>query len=140
MKEYIKYSKEIADEICLTVATSTIGLRKLCKLHPHWPDHSNIYRWSHEREDFRDLYAKAKENQQDLLCEESLEVARDDSGDIFINAKGEGVPNNVAVNRSRLIVDAIKWQTSKLAPKKYGTSNLELGAESSLLEKIIDKL
>jgi DNA-binding MarR family transcriptional regulator len=140
MKPYIKYSQEIADEICLTVATSTIGLKKLCKANPHWPDHVNIYRWSHEREDFRNLYARAKEHQQDLLGEESLEIARDDSRDMYTNSKGEIAPNNVAVNRDRLIVDTIKWHTSKLAPKIYGQQKLEISGEVSLLEKFIDKL
>lgn len=140
MKPYVKYSDEIAKEICLTIATSTVGVKKLCKANPHWPDACNINRWCYENEEFRNRYASAKEAQMTWLAEEALDVAYDDSRDILENHKGEMVMNHVKVNRDKLIVDTIKWTTAKLAPKVYGMNKIEVGAEESLLEKIVDKL
>jgi hypothetical protein len=83
--------------------------------------------WLSKYPEFKDLYARAREAQADILGEEILAIADDTSEDeIFIeNEDGNGqgakrVMNNEFVQRSRLRVDARKWLMSKLAPKKYG--------------------
>jgi hypothetical protein len=102
------------------MATSSKGIRILCKENPHWPDRSNIYRWVFMHAHFRDQYARAKAMQVEWLVEEALEIAYDNSRDEYINSNGEAKCNNEWVNRSRLKVDTIKWFASKLAPKIYG--------------------
>jgi hypothetical protein len=58
-----------------------------------------------KHEDFRQLYAIAKEVQLEGYADETIEIADDQSED---------------VNRSRLRVDTRKWHLSKLLPKRYG--------------------
>jgi hypothetical protein len=140
MKQSVKYSQKIADEICKAISTSTFGLKRLCALNPHWPDKSNIFMWCADHPEFHDRYARAKALQIDWLAEEALEIASDRSSDKAEKSNGDPVFSNAAVNRDRLIVDTIKWAASKLQPKKYGMQKIELGASESLLEKIVDKL
>ena len=66
-------------------------------------------RRAHEwREDFSDLYARAREERADLLAKEILEIADAPCKDAV----------EVAHARNRL--DTRKWLASKLAPRKYG--------------------
>jgi hypothetical protein len=69
------------------------------------------------------MYARAKDNQADLLAEEILEIADDGSNDFMTIVKGDEsytVENKELVNRSRLRIDARKWYAAKLRPNKYG--------------------
>jgi hypothetical protein len=119
-KERIVYSQAIADEICNKMATSTMGIGRLCKENLHWPSRAEVYRWVFEHPSFRDQYARAKAMQVEWLVEEALEIAYDGSNDTYIDDKGNSRCDNEWVARSRLKVDTIKWFASKLAPKIYG--------------------
>jgi hypothetical protein len=120
------YSQEVADAICEKIATIPRGLRVICK-DEALPSVTTIMRWLHDNETFREQYARAKELQADLLVEEMLEIADDDSQDeIFIESEdkdGKGakrVMNGEFVQRSRVRIDTRKWLAGKLRPKKYG--------------------
>jgi len=117
-----KYSKEIAEQICFDISSKALGLKQICnnELYPH---PVTIYRWISENEDFRNMYARAKDSQADLLAEEILEIADDGSNDFMTIVKGDQsytVENKELVNRSRLRIDARKWYAAKLRPNKYG--------------------
>jgi hypothetical protein len=75
-------------------------------------------------EDFRDQYARAREEQADFLFEQCLAIADDDSGDVTIVTDGKGNAvervDHENIQRSRLRVDTRKWMAAKLAPEKYG--------------------
>jgi len=76
------------------------------------PHKATVFRWLRTHDEFRDQYAKAKEESADALLEDMLYIADDGTED---------------VQRSRLRVDVRKWAASKLKPKKYGdTSQLQL--------------
>src|SRR3546814_11281656 len=82
-------------------------------------DLSTVFRWLRDEahEEFRQQYARARDNQADTLADEILDIADDGSNDYV----GEDEKyNGDAVARSRLRVDARKWLAGKLAPKKYG--------------------
>lgn len=70
------------------------------------PSKATIMRWLNEDEEFQDQYARAKEEQADVLFEDVLEIA------------DMATPEEVAV--ARLRIDARKWMAGKLRPKKYG--------------------
>tara|TARA_Y100000588_G_scaffold4466_1_gene5594 strand:+ start:458 stop:691 length:234 start_codon:yes stop_codon:yes gene_type:complete len=53
------YSPELAKEICDTIASSSIGIKRLCKEMPAWPSHNTIYRWLANYSEFSDQYAQA---------------------------------------------------------------------------------
>jgi hypothetical protein len=118
-----KYSKEIADQICLKIALSSNGIHAICK-GDGMPCPSTVFKWLNEHKEFSDNYARAREQQADLLADEIIEIADDSSGDEVEIEIADGVKitkqDHEFAARSRLRVDARKWKASKLAPKKYG--------------------
>jgi hypothetical protein len=118
-----KYTEALAKEICEAIATNAIGLKKLCALHPNWPDKATIHLWKIKNEEFYDLYARAKQKQADLMAEECLDIADDSSSDTIIDENGNARCDNEFVQRSRLRIDTRKWLASKLLPKVYGTQD-----------------
>lgn len=65
-----------------------------------------MLRWLHDedRQDFRDQYARAREDQADTYADQMVEIA-----------DTEDDPQ-----RARVRIDARKWVSSKLRPKRYG--------------------
>lgn len=136
------YNEEIANEICEAVATSSLGLTKLCEINPHFPARDTIYRWRWRYPMFSDKFNEAKKCQAELGAEEMLEIADDAINDYMENVddnkkvgytfKGENV------QRSKLRVETRKWIASKLLPKAYGTNMQEQVNESvTLVEKML---
>lgn len=113
------YTQEIANEICLMIATSNKGIHSISKMKG-MPSYPVVWGWLNDTtKDFSILYARAKKEQQEFLAEEIIDISDDSSGDILHTEKGE-IENKEFVSRSRLKVDTRKWLMSKLAPKKYG--------------------
>ncbi len=141
------YTPELAAEICNKTATSTKGIRKLCKENPHWPDSSTIMDWITDKPDFAPQYARAKLKQAVLLADETIEIADDARHDTITKTDKNGdeyeCADNEWINRSRLRVDTRKWLAGKLAPKIYGErviQALDVNSESTVMQKLIDKL
>jgi len=105
------FTPEIAEEICDRVAKGE-SLRTICGADrdDFTPSERTIYRWLESGEpwaaEFRQQYAHAREAQADVKFDEAWAIAK------------AATPENVQV--ARLQVDTIKWQASKLVPKKYG--------------------
>lgn len=116
----LTYTAELGEEICMAIATTSEGLNKLCKMHPHWPNPNTIYEWRIKIKDFGEMYARAKQSQVEVLVDEILSIADDTSNDYIANDEGKLVYNNEHVNRSRLRIDSRKWFAAKLAPRVYG--------------------
>lgn len=136
------YTPELAKEICDTIASSNVGIKRLCQGNANWPSHNTIYRWLANFSEFSDQYAQAKRNQIELLVDEILEIADDSSQDQVINAQGNLICNTELIARSRLRIDTRKWLAAKLVPKIYGVQNKDENnlPDKSLIERIIDKL
>jgi hypothetical protein len=115
------YNEELANEICGTIASSSVGLATLCGNNPHWPSRDTIYQWRENNPSFSDKYARAKIYQGEFLADEIIEIADDTSRDTMVNEEGITVFNNTAVARDRLRIDSRKWDASKLAPKIFGS-------------------
>jgi len=113
-----KYSDEWAKRFCGLIAEGH-SVRQICS-QPGQPDKSQVYRWLDERGDFRDQYARAREEQADKLFREIIEIADDASGDYVSTSDGKTIADHENIQRSRLRVDARKWAAARLAPKKYG--------------------
>ena len=113
-----KYTQELFDKICESVATSSMGLTAICKEYDI--SRSNFLIWVEKTTENQDKYARAKEAQMDFMAEQIIEIADDSSDDAKMTEGGNVVQNTEFINRSRLRVDARKWLMSKLAPKKYG--------------------
>jgi hypothetical protein len=118
----LSFTQEIADSICLEIATTSKSLRTICKgegIPPvrtvlNWLSEGDKDEAKPELKRFLHQYARAKEEQADFLAEEILEIS-DHTNEDHTPFTGSNV-----VNRDKLRVDARKWIASKLKPKKYG--------------------
>ena len=114
-----KYTKELGEEICNTLARSIDGIRRICKAHPHFPAFETIQEWREKYSDFSNHYEAAKLKQALRFAEDIVDIVDDDSNDIMMTDKGAAV-NSAAIQRARLRMDARKWIACKLLPKVYG--------------------
>lgn len=109
------FTPEIANEICERLSRGE-SLRSICADEESgWlPSDTTVRRWlakgdaepESEYGEFRRQYAHAREVQADTKFDQAWEIAQ------------AATSENVQV--ARLQIDTIKWQASKLAPKKYG--------------------
>jgi hypothetical protein len=106
------YTQAIADEICERLAHGET-LRKMV-LDEHMPPAGTIYRWLDSNERFRDQYAQARVRQADYYAEMIIDES--------FGAHDASI--------GRLRMDALKWASSKIAPKKYG-DKIELESNSN---------
>lgn len=135
------YNETIAALICERVATSTLGLNKLCEMYDDLPSKFTVNLWRYRHPEFSTQYALAKLVQADLLAEECLEIADDDSHDTKISPEGFEVCNTEFIARSRLRIDTRKWLAAKLLPKQYGqVVDDKKTASESIVEKLLDRL
>lgn len=100
------YLPEVADDICALIADGE-SLRSVCK-RKGMPGKATVFRWLREDVDFRDQYARAREEQAESLLEDVLEIA------------DKCVPDAAEIAKAKLRIDARKWYITKVAPKKYG--------------------
>lgn len=123
------YTPELAVKICEQLAVGN-SLRTVCKADD-MPSVATIFVWIQKHPEFKEQYARAKEESADALAEEILDIADEGSND-WMEANDPDNPgwkaNGEHIQRSRLRVDTRKWYASKLKPKKYG-EKLELGSD-----------
>ena len=77
------YSQELADNICSQLSEG-ISLRTIC-LADDMPDKSTVFTWLRINKEFRDQYARAKEESADA-DNESLEIIGDEAIDAAYRA------------------------------------------------------
>ena len=115
------YSELVADAICEELIKGR-SLLRICS-DPDFPDESTVYRWLEKHADFRDKYARARDQQADRYAAEIIDLADEcRPGEIVITREDGKVEKRRSdnVERTRLQIDARKWYASKLAPNKYG--------------------
>lgn len=108
-----KYTDDLASSICEGLA-SGLSLLAICD-GPDMPGVTTVYRWLEEKVSFRDMYSHARRLQADSKFDEADEIAK--------NATAENV------HVARLQIDTIKWQTARLAPRKYGDKVALVGGD-----------
>jgi len=101
-----KYSDEWARQFCDLISQGK-SVVDICAMEGQ-PSRDSVYAWMREREDFSDMYARAREERADRLFEELFEIA------------DKPCTNQVEVQQQRNRLDTRKWALSKLAPRKYG--------------------
>jgi len=134
------YTPELATKIFAQLAEG-YSLRTVCK-PDDMPSKTTIFRWlslSNDAEwakDFRDQYARAKQEAADALADEILDIADDGSNDWMLVHKGNSsyyAVDNEAVQRSKLRVETRKFLMAKMKPKKYG-EKLDLTSRGKRIE------
>lgn len=121
-----KYTQDLADEICQRIREGE-PVRQICLLE-HMPPQAVFYRWLQDKPDFREQYARAKEDQAETFAEELIDIADNSTNDWVEreNQRGELYTafNDEAVSRAKLRIEARKWLMGKMKPKKYGEKTL----------------
>lgn len=103
------YTKELGERICELVENGT-PLSRIAQIEG-MPTAPTVYRWMRVYPEFREEYERAKRTQLEMLAEEMLEIADDESQD-----RG----NSAKVNRDRVKIDTRKFLLERLLPDKYG--------------------
>lgn len=113
------FTQEIADTICRRIAEGE-SLRQICR-DRGMPDRVTVIRWKNDNPEFRNQYARAREDQADTYADLGIEAAikADDP------AKG------------RLAFDAYRWAAGKLKPGTYGDKVQHTGGDGGPVETTI---
>jgi hypothetical protein len=125
-----EFTQEIADELCERIATTPRGLDFICNGEDRFPSARTVNKWLSDRPEFVQSYLRARERQADLIFDECLEIADDDSRDVRIIGGEDGereVLNTEFVQRAKLRIDTRMRMAGKLAPKKYGEKLAHVG-------------
>lgn len=112
------YNEEVATKICELIADGN-SVRTICAMEG-MPSRASIILWLTKHEEFSVQYARA--------CAVRQEEKFDEIRDIAANTED--------VQRARLLVDVVKWQLSKEAPKKYG-DKLDMTSGGEKLEGLV---
>lgn len=122
------YTEEIANQICERIATSSDGLRKICRSLKI--ARSSVYLWLKQHEEFSDQYARAKEMECQVLADEIIEIADTPKRGVIVTntPKGRVVKTADMIEHRKLQIDGRKWALAKLIPKKYGERRKLTGA------------
>ena len=104
------YTKEVAEKICDLIAAGG-HMHVVCA--EEWaPAERTVYQWLRAHEEFAQMYAHARERQQEVFAAQVVLIAD--------TVKDAAVARNM--------MDARKWHASKVAPKKWG-DRLEIDAK-----------
>ena len=104
-------------------------LRAYCRQEGK-PSYRAIYRWLDKDEEFSSRFAQARDLGEDVIAQECLAIADDESKDVYGELE---LPNNVAVNRAKLRIETRLKLLAKWNPKKYGDKIMHQGDESQPL-------
>jgi hypothetical protein len=134
-----KYTPELAAKICKLVATTDLGLTRLCKEHTDLPDATNVREWTFVHPEFRLQYRAAKSAQAEFLGEKLEEMSKVQS---YVDGNGVERIDAGMLGGQKLKVDTQKWLVSRLAPKVYGDKKEieDLQQDNDRLKEEIDRL
>jgi hypothetical protein len=99
------YDADLADRVCLALAGSDKGLRATLKEIDAGISPQAVFEWAQNNAQFADKFAQAKRQQIEMMAEDIVDIANDDSLD----------PND-----KRIRIDTRKWLLSKLLARTYG--------------------
>lgn len=130
--------KNIQNEICNRIATTSKSLRQICqdmiKDFDKMPSFSTVKFMLVDDTEFQAQYAQAKAIQAELLFDEILEISDDSSLDLAFTEEGKPFIDHEHVNRSRLRVDSRKFYIAKILPKKYSEKHEVTGKDGGPVE------
>ena len=114
------YNQDIADAICFEVATSTRRVKHILESIDVFPNERTFFKWLFNYPEFAQKYAEAKKHQQDLMVDYQDDVIARYENMTYTDKEGNQRIDAPAVGFAKLKCDNIKWEASKLNPKKYG--------------------
>lgn len=126
------YTVELANKIALLIAQG-LSLTSISEM-PDMPSAPTIYSWLFSKDEFVNLYARAKQAQQDVYAEQIFDISNTPCPGEKVTVKGDGSVETVTydmIEHRKLQIEARKWLMSKLKPKVYGDS-MAIKSESSI--------
>lgn len=132
------YNETIANSICERLADGE-SLRAICS-GDGMPSRASVFRWLGSHQEFRDQYARARDEQAEAFADEIVSIS--DEADVTTKVDGEDVTlalDATGIARNRLRIDARKWVASKLKPKKYG-ENVNLSGHVTLEQLVASSM
>lgn len=118
-----KYSEELAAQILSQIATRNCGLQHICEENQGFPVPSTVYLWLLQHPAFSEKYARAKEDQMQVLEDEILQIADNTQLGSIVTLKADGSEERKMadmIEHRKLRIESRKWLMGKLKPKKYG--------------------
>lgn len=134
------YCQEIADAICERLAEGE-SLRTICN-GDDMPNKATVFRWLAKHDEFATIYARAREEQAEVLADELVNIADDGTND-WMEKHGEQAEtigwreNGEAMRRSALRISTRQWIAERMLPKKYGN---KLGIDQKTTVEASDPL
>ncbi len=137
-----EYTEALAAEVLAGIATTNKGLATLCEENPNWPEPRTIYRWLMANDTFCQRYARAKEDQTQVLEDEMLAIADTPQIGEIVTDKGDKVEirRGDMIEHRRLRIEARKWLMGKLKPKKYGDKTAITGEDGGPVVFKLEKI
>ena len=113
-----KQRQEIIDKVCDYMSEHGLSLRAICRTDKTIPNRKVINDWLNKDEAFRNQYTRAHEDRLEFLFEQMNELIEACEND------------RDSIAKLKIQIDLIKWQLSKMNPKKYGDKqDINLGGE-----------
>lgn len=131
----VEYTEDIAEEVCWRLAHGE-SLVSICK-DDHLPHCATIYRWLVRFPIFCEMYTRAREDQADTNADEILQIA-DEKPPEFKDNKGRIYLDQTWIQWQKNRIDARKWTSAKLKPRKYGDRMAVEGVEGGAAIKTED--
>ena len=122
-----KLTDELFNKIINRLSFSELGLVSICKEVGLSPQ--TFYNGMEGNEKRVEIYTRARELQADFLFDEQRSIVYKREQDHTPFTGGN------VIQRDKLIAETLKWQMSKLKPKKYG-DKLEVEQKTELTGKI----
>jgi hypothetical protein len=105
------YRIEIAEKICEELAKGR-HLHMICEEDDWAPAERTVYQWLNKQPEFAQLYAHARERQQEVFAAQVILIAD--------TVKDAAIARNM--------MDARKWYAARVAPRKWG-DKIEIDAK-----------
>jgi hypothetical protein len=112
------FDKVIFDKVCVDLKESPLGLHHVCEKNN--VKRTTFLEWVELSKENIDKYARAKDDQIEFVADEINRLTYEMQHLLREGVTYSEINVNAAVATLRVQVDALKWQLSKLAPKKYG--------------------
>ncbi len=132
------YTPEIGAKVCALIeAGASVTDLKACK---DLPATSTLFRWVARYPEFRRDYEAACEMRAELMCDELIDIADDQSRDWADGGKGERILDREHVQRSKVRIATRQYRIAQLAPKKYGLRRRGAEVEGLTFEEALREL
>jgi transposase-like protein len=112
------FNKQVADKI-LDGLASDRSLASICR-EKGMPGERTVYTWVRENEEFRQNYARAREDQGHTVADKLIQLREDvESGKLDPQA-------------ATFIMNSIKWESGKRAPKMFADKPVHIDASTTI--------